>query len=122
MAFAAIRAIQVQRLNQQDLATLVAGVLLSGRQVPHHAPDQHARTSGAQMDGIDDADDRGIGGRFLGEERKAGFLAADPVDDFARARPGAIRADQLFSGVFESRLLRAGPPAGADPPFEGLSR
>src|ERR1019366_5771935 len=36
----AIRAVQVQRLNQQDFASLVAGVLLGGRHVSRHARDQ----------------------------------------------------------------------------------
>jgi len=41
---AAIRAVQIQWLHQQQLAAFMAGVLLSGHQLAHHAGNQHGLT------------------------------------------------------------------------------
>src|ERR1035441_10824302 len=54
-----------------------------------------------QVDGVHDARDGGVGGHFRGQKGVAGFLAARPVNQFARAGAGPIGADQALAGGFE---------------------
>src|SRR5690349_17400616 len=53
-----------------------------------------------QVNLVDDADHGGIERRLFGE-REAGFLAAHPVDELARAGAGAVAANQRLAGVLE---------------------
>jgi hypothetical protein len=85
--FAAIGAIEIERLDHQKLTADVRGIFLSGDYVADDARDEHLWLTGfrGNVDFVNDADDCGFGGNFDGEKREAGFFAAAPVDRFAGA-------------------------------------
>jgi hypothetical protein len=51
------------------------------------------------VDRVYNADDRRIHRNFGGKEGKAGLLTTQPIDNLARAGPGAIGADKAPSGI-----------------------
>ena len=57
---AAIGAIQIERLNQEQLATLVTGMLLGRDHFTDNARDEH----GSEVDRIDDPHDGAVGRDF----------------------------------------------------------
>ena len=105
-----------QRLDEQQLRALELAVLLRRNDGADDARDLHqAQTLPPclRVPVVDDADDRGVGRRLGGIERKRGLAAADEEDVLANAGADRIERDERAAGRLAGRRRAAGARAAS---------
>jgi hypothetical protein len=99
--FAAIGAVEIQRLYEQNLSTVVRWIFLSSDDITDDSRDQHSGIPGFRrdVDFFDDAYDRRVSGRFDGKKREAGFFSSAPIDGFTCSGTHRIERDDRFTFI-----------------------